>query len=636
MGGWRSVAIGLVLAAGAARAEQAACVGGVTRAPADPDPPRFHAADPYEAAQAGIDWLTVNLCTWMEGEGVATDCTDGQAKTCMGCHVQAETVLGLARSSKRCYTLPDTPCRQPGDESPIQFAVRFIAEAQRKDCIIGPRPASCPNPGQDPTTIDGYLKNIGSIGHYGPCGSNAGPASVHPMNQSTHGGLALAGYEDHVSSAYAVNTSALADWFVTVQAPAGNWVPDRLEAPVDQGELFAAGSALMILKSAAPYASPGQLAAYVTAMERAVAWMDGAARTTTQDKLFAVLGYKAASLPGYDVALGDLRSDVTDDQLADGGWAERPGLQSNAYATGQALHALLEAKAPVDDPAVCAGIQWLMDRQNADGSWSIGTVGVSTDSSRNSNFTATIWPVLALGSLRPFGALTLAPSPEITTCEDEASFEVVVSHAADTACGLFARPDTYDVTVRSDRGDTVWAVPSVVSLSAGGSETVTVGWRRAGPLPPAGTVSSVVVEVSSRGGEARGCPVTAITGLYVTAAADPLPGALDDGLRVAKEGSDVLVSWNGLDPSTVGGYELVSVECAERSSCPDDPTPTVLDARAPLATEAPGASATRLPGAALPGTPKLEYYKARAQSPCAFRPGPTCASVHPSRDACEQ
>ncbi len=181
--------------------------------------PRPAASNPHQAAQLGIDWLTRDLCAWMQTTGQGTDCATGRTDSCMGCHVQAETVLGLARSTARCYTLPSTPCQQPGDESPIQFAARFIAACQRKPCIIGPYNTTCTTTygviPVDLNTRDGQPPELGSIGHYPDCGSNAPPASIHPIIQSAHAGLNLAGYARYVSPAYASNLLALADWFLT-------------------------------------------------------------------------------------------------------------------------------------------------------------------------------------------------------------------------------------------------------------------------------------------------------------------------------------------------------------------------------------------------------------------------------------
>lgn len=59
-------------------------------------------------------------------------------------------------------------------------------------------------------------------------------------------------------------------------------------------------------------------------------------------------------------------------QNADGGWSQLPEMQSDAYATGTVLVALLRSHLiDADEPAIRKGIQYLVDTQQADGSWHV-------------------------------------------------------------------------------------------------------------------------------------------------------------------------------------------------------------------------------------------------------------------------
>jgi hypothetical protein len=61
-------------------------------------------------------------------------------------------------------------------------------------------------------------------------------------------------------------------------------------------------------------------------------------------------------------------------QRADGGWAQLPRLDSDAYATGQALVALQRVgQLPATNPSIRRGLQWLLSRQQPDGSWLVET-----------------------------------------------------------------------------------------------------------------------------------------------------------------------------------------------------------------------------------------------------------------------
>ena len=61
-------------------------------------------------------------------------------------------------------------------------------------------------------------------------------------------------------------------------------------------------------------------------------------------------------------------------QRKDGGWAQRADMKSDAYATGNALNAILRASnSPSVDSAVSSAVQYLIDTQHEDGSWHVTT-----------------------------------------------------------------------------------------------------------------------------------------------------------------------------------------------------------------------------------------------------------------------
>jgi len=601
----------------------------------DPGPgygPAAFAEDPYEAAQLGVDWMQAALCTWNQTSGQTPDCVDGQVKTCYGCHVQAEAVLGLARSTAGCYRLSSTPCEEPGDDNPLEYLARYLASTQRKDCILGTPSPACPGAG-DPGTLDGHPPNLGSIGHYPDCGSNSPPASVHPIIQTAHGALNLAGYTRWISPEYTANLLALADWMVTRQSATGQWVPDRFEAPVDQGEAFTTGAAVVAMTTAMPYASPVQAGTYSASVGRAMAWAESAVHTTNQDRVFALWLLMEGGRHLNEPVMEALRRDLLHRQNPDGGWSERDGLGSNAYATGQALWILLEMGLDLNDPAVCAAVQWLVDDQDGDGSWPMGTTGVNTDTARPSRFTATMWPVMALGSLRRFGADLDPPGGITATCEESHVWTVMLGHGADSPCGLFALPDTYDLTVENDSGDQVRVDPSVAGLEAGESMPVTIEWRRVGPPDTWANPSTTRLRVVSRGSQQAGCLEVTEANFSIWVPPDAPPEAVGGGLRVRRTGNDLVFAWDPL-PQEVSGYQLVALRCASRHSCGERPLRSRLDALTALAGVGPTEDETAVAGDGAQGGAELVFYKVRATSVCSRRPGPTCHYPCADRDAC--
>ena len=113
-------------------------------------------------------------------------------------------------------------------------------------------------------------------------------------------------------------------------------------------------------------------AKYYKAVEAAAGWMAGAETATVQDRALQLLGLAWAG--GDKAAMRKAAAGLRRDQRPDGGWAQIPTLASDAYATGQALTALVESgAADLDDPAYRRGIRFLMDSQVEDGSWHVAT-----------------------------------------------------------------------------------------------------------------------------------------------------------------------------------------------------------------------------------------------------------------------
>jgi hypothetical protein len=104
--------------------------------------------------------------------------------------------------------------------------------------------------------------------------------------------------------------------------------------------------------------------------------------------------------------LGEAMRGIAALQRTDGGWAQLPWLQSDAYGTGQTLVALREAGMPVRDPIYQRGIRYLLDHQMKDGSWWVKTRSIPTQVIFDSGFphgvdqwisaAATNWSTIAL------------------------------------------------------------------------------------------------------------------------------------------------------------------------------------------------------------------------------------------------
>jgi hypothetical protein len=95
------------------------------------------------------------------------------------------------------------------------------------------------------------------------------------------------------------------------------------------------------------------------------------------------------------------------EQRTDGGWAQLPALDSDAYATGQALVALQQSGAMAKtDAAIKRGLQFLLNSELEEGSWLVKTRAVPIQPHYESGFphgrdqfisaAGTNWPSAAL------------------------------------------------------------------------------------------------------------------------------------------------------------------------------------------------------------------------------------------------
>ena len=104
------------------------------------------------------------------------------------------------------------------------------------------------------------------------------------------------------------------------------------------------------------------------------------------------------------------------EQQSDGGWAQRQGFPSDAYATGQTLYALAQAGgSPPSSRAYRNGVTFLRNTQLEDGSWHVRSRSVKFQPYFDSGFPHSHdqW-ISAAGTAWATIALTLAVEPSAT------------------------------------------------------------------------------------------------------------------------------------------------------------------------------------------------------------------------------
>jgi len=167
------------------------------------------------------------------------------------------------------------------------------------------------------------------------------------------------------ASAY---TDAAVRFLKAMQTPEGNWsTNESRRPPMSTGDYQAAALSIYALKRYTPAADQ---ASTERALTRAVEWLERGQPTITQDFAFQALGLAWAH-PGSESAKRAARA-LLAMQRGDGGWSQLGGMESDAYATGQALYALnVAARMTLGDPAFRRGIDYLLTSQAADGSWHV-------------------------------------------------------------------------------------------------------------------------------------------------------------------------------------------------------------------------------------------------------------------------
>lgn len=193
-----------------------------------------------------------------------------------------------------------------------------------------------------------------------------------------------------------------------MQSPLGHWsANESRRPPMNAGDFQAAAVAIFAIKH---YTPDGGEASSARAIARAVEWLTRADPQTTQDRAFHALALAWANA-GSDGAQKSARALIAL-QRPDGGWSQLPGMEPDAYATGQALFALATAgRMSSADPVYQKGVDYLLKTQAADGTWHVKTRSIWLQPYFESGFpygrdqfistAGTAWAAMALAAAAP-------------------------------------------------------------------------------------------------------------------------------------------------------------------------------------------------------------------------------------------
>jgi hypothetical protein len=164
-----------------------------------------------------------------------------------------------------------------------------------------------------------------------------------------------------------ISTDALVHGLLAKQRANGSWARQgQPRPPVQDGSFSRTALALRTLKA---YGTPARTREIDERIARAAQWLARETPLTTEDRVMQLLGLRWA---GSHTAVVDHRvNELIQLQRPDGGWAQTPYLESDAYATGEALYTLRELDVPAGVSAMQRGAAFLLRTQHEDGSWHV-------------------------------------------------------------------------------------------------------------------------------------------------------------------------------------------------------------------------------------------------------------------------
>jgi ankyrin repeat protein/mono/diheme cytochrome c family protein len=163
-------------------------------------------------------------------------------------------------------------------------------------------------------------------------------------------------------------TDAVVRLIKALQEPEGYWpASESRRPPMPVGGYQAAALSIYAIKH---YGPVGEEATSAQAVSRAVAWLKRAKPVMTQDRAFHLLGLAwGGATPDTEAVRA-----LTAMQRSDGGWSQLAEMESDAYATGQALYALnAAARMSATNPVYQKGVDYLLRTQAEDGTWHVKT-----------------------------------------------------------------------------------------------------------------------------------------------------------------------------------------------------------------------------------------------------------------------
>lgn len=194
------------------------------------------------------------------------------------------------------------------------------------------------------------------------------------------------------------NTAAMAHLVSTKQMADGHFPSFPARPPMESSDVTATALSLRALQLYGKEPA--------AAVARARQWLLKVKPVTNEERTMQLLGLTWADAKPEELVKAGRALLAT--QRLDGGWAQLPALESDAYATGQAMVALQWAGViETSDPGYRKGMKFLLRTQRPDGSWLVRSRAFPFQPYKESGFphgkdqwisaAGTSWAAMALG-----------------------------------------------------------------------------------------------------------------------------------------------------------------------------------------------------------------------------------------------
>jgi ankyrin repeat protein len=164
-------------------------------------------------------------------------------------------------------------------------------------------------------------------------------------------------------------TSLAVHMLLGKQDARGNWNSYSHRPPLEDSRVTATAITIRALRL---FATPDRAGEITKRIELARKWLASVQPVSTEESTMKLLGLAWA---GADLATIKHAADpVLREQRPDGGWAQIPNRESDAYATGEVVVALNQAaQISSDDARVVRAMDFLLRTQKTDGTWLVET-----------------------------------------------------------------------------------------------------------------------------------------------------------------------------------------------------------------------------------------------------------------------